>query len=125
MKHERRIPFLLFVVCLVAAMPVARGEGVLVTLDLAKPANPETTLCHIPPNNPANAQTIVVGDSWGAFAVRAHLAHGDYLGECHPAYQVGVPSPVPKTGQSKCYSSAYTEIPCGGTGPRPNANRCP
>ena len=36
------------------------------------------TLCHIPPGNPGNAQTLTVG----AGAVPAHLAHGDYLGAC-------------------------------------------
>jgi hypothetical protein len=38
----------------------------------------KVTICHIPPGNPANEHTIVVG----APAVPAHLAHGDYLGAC-------------------------------------------
>jgi hypothetical protein len=38
----------------------------------------KVAICHIPPGNPANAHTIVVG----AAAVKAHLAHGDYLGTC-------------------------------------------
>jgi hypothetical protein len=38
----------------------------------------KVAICHIPPGNPANAHTIVVG----AAAVKAHLAHGDYLGSC-------------------------------------------
>lgn len=35
-------------------------------------------LCHVPPGNPGNAHTICVGPP----AVRAHLGHGDSLGEC-------------------------------------------
>ena len=35
-------------------------------------------VCHIPPGNPANAHTIIVGIA----AVKAHLAHGDVLGAC-------------------------------------------
>jgi len=35
-------------------------------------------VCHLPPGNPGNPQTICVG----APAVPAHLDHGDYLGEC-------------------------------------------
>lgn len=43
------------------------------------PGNPNKTLiCHIPPGNPSNAHEICVGRS----AVPAHLAHGDFLGEC-------------------------------------------
>lgn len=40
----------------------------------------KTTLCHVPPGNPANAHTICVGNA----AVPAHLAHhsGDFVGTC-------------------------------------------
>jgi len=38
----------------------------------------KTTICHLPPGNPANAHTLCVGNE----AVPAHLAHGDHLGVC-------------------------------------------
>jgi hypothetical protein len=38
----------------------------------------KTTVCHIPPGNPANQHTICVGNP----AVPAHMAHGDFLGSC-------------------------------------------
>ncbi len=38
----------------------------------------DVTICHLPPGNPANAQTITVSQN----AVPAHLAHGDHLGAC-------------------------------------------
>jgi len=38
----------------------------------------KTTVCHIPPGNPANAHTICVGNA----AVPAHIDHGDVLGTC-------------------------------------------
>jgi hypothetical protein len=40
----------------------------------------KTTICHIPPGNPDNPQTITIGDS----AVPDHLANhpGDYVGPC-------------------------------------------
>jgi hypothetical protein len=79
MKRGQRVPFVLFVVCLVAAMSFAWGAGGVADLDVSKRGKPKVTLCHIPPGDPANAQTIVVGQA----AVEAHLAHGDYLGECH------------------------------------------
>ncbi len=46
---------------------------------------PKVTICHIPPGNPGNAHTIVVG----AAAVDAHLAHGDFIGTCEGG--VGLP----------------------------------
>jgi hypothetical protein len=72
----------------------------------------KVTLCHIPPGNAANARTIVLGQA----AVAAHLAHGDYLGECHLACEVGVPSPAPKTGQTRCWDADGVAIDCAGTG---------
>jgi hypothetical protein len=44
----------------------------------------KVTICHRPPGNPENEQTITVG----APAVPAHLAHGDDIGEC------GTPPPA-------------------------------
>jgi hypothetical protein len=39
----------------------------------------KTTVCHIPPGNPANAHTICIGNA----GVPAHLAnHGDFVGTC-------------------------------------------
>ncbi|MGH7550971.1 MAG: carboxypeptidase-like regulatory domain-containing protein [Gemmatimonadota bacterium] len=38
----------------------------------------KVTICHVPPGNPDNAHTLVVG----APAVPAHLNHGDFEGEC-------------------------------------------
>ena len=44
------------------------------------PANKKkTTICHVPPGNPANAHTLCIGNA----AVAAHLRnHPDYLGPC-------------------------------------------
>ena len=51
----------------------------------------KTTICHIPPGNPANAHTLCVGNA----AVAAHLRnHGDSVGAC-----VGEsPCPPPPSG---------------------------
>lgn len=56
----------------------------------------KTTICHIPPGNPANAHTLCVGNQ----AVPAHLDnHGDYLGPCK-AEQPCPPPPATGTGGS-------------------------
>ena len=49
------------------------GEGVHIDY-----SSKTMAVCHIPKGNPDNYHTIVVGTP----AVRAHLAHGDELGEC-------------------------------------------
>jgi len=113
MQRARRVPVVLFVVCLVAAMPFAWSAGSLGDLNDNASASLKVTvtLCHVPFGNPANARTITVGQA----AVASHLAHGDYLGDCHPAC-AGIPAPVPKTGQSQCWDQNGTEIDCAGTG---------
>ncbi|HEY0714210.1 MAG TPA: hypothetical protein VGF45_16125 [Polyangia bacterium] len=51
----------------------------------------KTTICHVPPGNPANAHTICIGNA----AVKAHLAHhDDYLGPCKKEVMCPVPPPV-------------------------------
>jgi hypothetical protein len=52
--------------------------GVAIAPAPAQSGQEKVNICHIPPGNPDNAHTIVVG----APAVPAHLAHGDELGEC-------------------------------------------
>jgi hypothetical protein len=44
----------------------------------ASAAEDKVAICHLPPGNPQNRQTIIVGAS----AVAAHLKHGDTIGEC-------------------------------------------
>jgi hypothetical protein len=39
---------------------------------------PKITMCHLPPGNPENIQTISIGES----AIQAHLDHGDGIGDC-------------------------------------------
>ena len=48
----------------------------------------KVTLCHFPPGNPGNPQTLSVGAS----AVPAHLAHGDTLGACGSTLPDTVPT---------------------------------
>lgn len=64
----------------------------------------KTTICHIPPGNPANAHTLCIGNQ----AVPAHLQnHGDYLGPC----KTETPCPPPtSTG-----TGGSTDDSTGGT----------
>ena len=45
---------------------------------------PKITICHLPPGNPENIQTISVGNS----SLKAHLDHGDGLGDCETNFAV-------------------------------------
>lgn len=121
MRSASRIRFVVFVVCLLAAMPSARGAGGDARLDGVKAAeltvpldvSPRrtVTMCHRPPEDPCSAQTIAVP----LWQVPIHLSHGDSLGEC-PQSCAGVPSAVPKTGQVTCSDTYGTPIDCAGTG---------
>ena len=51
------------------------AAGVLLLGSAAMAGAPKVNVCHIPPGNPGNPQSISVGPA----AVPAHLAHGDYL----------------------------------------------
>ncbi|HEY0707390.1 MAG TPA: hypothetical protein VGG33_11370 [Polyangia bacterium] len=61
-----------------------------------KPGNTKkTTICHVPPGNPANAHTLCIGNA----AVHAHLTHhDDYLGPCKEEVMCPVPPPPPPSG---------------------------
>ena len=40
--------------------------------------NGKVDVCHLPPGNPENAHTLSVSEN----AVKSHLAHGDWIGDC-------------------------------------------
>jgi hypothetical protein len=53
----------------------------------------KTTICHIPPGNPANAHTLCIGNA----GVPSHLRnHGDYLGPCR--HETPCPPPAVDAG---------------------------
>ena len=66
---------------------VSVASSCVLTMFAATPnvvrAQSGTTVCHVPPGDPANAHTIVVD----GHSLPAHLAHGDQLGACAPACQ--------------------------------------
>ena len=64
--------------CLRGALALTALAGLVGSQSAAVAGEEKVTICHIPPGNPDNAHTIVVG----APAVPAHLDHGDSLGEC-------------------------------------------
>ena len=64
----------------------------------------KVTLCHFPPGNPESPETLSVAES----AVDAHLAHGDYLGQCPCACPPGISSCVCADGKEGLPTPAST-----------------
>jgi hypothetical protein len=62
----------------VISIGLSMAAGLLATAAMAGPA-PKVTICHIPPGNPSNFQTITVATT----ALAAHYAHGDIGGSCN------------------------------------------
>jgi hypothetical protein len=67
-------------------------------LHVCDPQNTKkTTICHIPPGNPANAHTLCIGNP----AVGPHLLnHGDHLGPCRSETPCPPPAGMPGGGGS-------------------------
>lgn len=70
----------------------------------------KTTICHVPPGNPANAHTLCIGNP----AVPHHLKnhHGDYVGACKSE----LPCPPPATGGAGGSDETGGSGGAGGTG---------
>jgi hypothetical protein len=69
----------------------------------------KTTICHIPPGNPANAHTICVGNA----AVPAHVNnHGDSIGPC----KTETPCPPPPPGSGGATGGGAAGAPGSGSG---------
>jgi hypothetical protein len=73
-----------------AAGCTATASKQIVTMDIrCGNKNDKVTVCHIPPGNSGNPQTICIAPS----AVATHIAHGCYLGACTGASKTA-PEPV-------------------------------
>ena len=78
---------------------------------ITKGAGEKIIVCHIPPGEPSNKQTIEIGES----ALDAHLAHGDTIGACvsplpppPPSATTKPPTPPPPAGGLPPPSTATT-----------------
>ena len=58
---------------------------------------PKITICHYPPGNPANVQTITISENAWPFPHEA--LHGDTLGPCEEPGDTGEPPPPVDTGE--------------------------
>ena len=82
----------------------------------------KTTICHIPPGNPANAHTICVGNP----AVPHHMKnHGDLVGACQAETMCPPPPPPhPSCDDSHGHGKAGGDCGAGGHGGQPDPT-CP
>lgn len=62
----------------VVAIVTAIGFNIPALVQTASAGNEKVDICHIPPGNPENVNTITVSEN----AVQSHLDHGDSLGCC-------------------------------------------
>jgi len=80
----------------------------------------KTTICHIPPGNPANAHTICVGNS----AVPHHMQnHGDLVGACQAETMCPPPPPPHPTcddSHGQGAGGAGSDCGAGGHGGQPD-----
>jgi len=60
------------------SIPLKQSEINLVQNNFSRQKNKKIIICHYPPGNPGNAQTITISEN----AWPAHEAHGDTLGPC-------------------------------------------
>jgi outer membrane protein OmpA-like peptidoglycan-associated protein len=85
---------------------------------LACKEDKKITICHYPPGNPENVQTITVSrSSW-----KAHREHGDHLGECSCEELKNCPPPPPFCGDGNCDSHESCKTckkDCGKCSPPP------
>jgi hypothetical protein len=61
-----------------AALALLSAAGIAAQEPTAKKAQAKSAICHVPAGNPAAAHTLRLPEP----AIRAHLKHGDTLGEC-------------------------------------------
>lgn len=74
----------------------------------------QVTICHFPPGNPGNPQTLTVAQS----AWPAHQAHGDIPGECNMAPMTvcydGRTQDIPTSSWAMFQQAGATQGPCAG-----------
>jgi len=63
---------------LIATMLILSSFAFVLPANDAYAQGNKVSMCHFPPGNPDNAQTISVSEN----AVGAHLEHGDFIGTC-------------------------------------------
>jgi len=110
------------ILLVVGALLVASCGGeentVLRAQFLACKEDKKITICHYPPGNPENVQTITISRS----AWKAHHEHGDHLGECSCEELKNCPPPPPFCGDGNCDSHESCETckeDCGACPPPP------
>lgn len=80
----------------------------------------KVTICHLPPGNPENAQTLSIATS----ALATHLEHGDHTGEC-AAVPIASPTAVATSTPTATNTPVATPLPEPTALPTPIATATP